>query len=338
MGIVETGLPAGAGLLIASYYRKKELSLRFALFFAFGQSGACFSGLLAYAIQGLDGRAGVAGWRWIFIIEGLLTIFFSIFVFIFTPHFPARDKWIKEEDRVRLLARLEADKGKEYKDLDQAPWIKVLLDWRIWLLTFLFFCADMSAGSLSSFNPTILSQLGWTARRAQVMTIPVWVAGIVGALATTLLSGRLNTRWPFILPAILLSTIGWALHVAYVAPGARYFAQFIISIGTFVQMPLYIGLLAANLRGRRYQSAGMAILLGLGNCANFVASNVFITRQAPHYPVGFGTGLGITLAAFPAMLLCMWLFMKNNKKVDQARAALQPGQELDDQVYYHYVY
>lgn len=45
MGIVETGLPAGAGLLIASYYRKKELSLRFALFFAFGQCGSCFSGV-----------------------------------------------------------------------------------------------------------------------------------------------------------------------------------------------------------------------------------------------------------------------------------------------------
>lgn len=45
MGIVEAGLPAGAGLLIASYYRKKELSLRFAMFFAFGQSGSCFSGV-----------------------------------------------------------------------------------------------------------------------------------------------------------------------------------------------------------------------------------------------------------------------------------------------------
>lgn len=64
MGIVEAGLPAGAGFLIASYYRKKELSLRFALFFAFGESGACFSGLLAYAIAGIDGYAGLAGWRW----------------------------------------------------------------------------------------------------------------------------------------------------------------------------------------------------------------------------------------------------------------------------------
>lgn len=50
MGIVETGLPAGAGLLIASYYRKKELSLRFALFFAFGQSGSCFSGVRLFPL------------------------------------------------------------------------------------------------------------------------------------------------------------------------------------------------------------------------------------------------------------------------------------------------
>jgi len=267
-GIVETGLPAGAGLLIASYYRKKELSLRFAVFFACGQAGACFSGLLAYAIQGID--TDVLGdpthWRWIFIIEGLLTIFFSIFMFIFTPHFPAKDSWIKPHDKARLLARLEADKGKQSTTLDNVPWTKVIFDYKIWLLTLLFFCADMSAGSLSSFNPTILSQLGWTSRRAQVMTIPVWIIGIVGALVTTLVSGTMNKRWPFILPAILISVIGWIIHVTYQKAGVRYFAQFLISFGTFVQMPLYIGLLTANLRGRAYQSYGTAIQLGIGMC------------------------------------------------------------------------
>lgn len=44
MGMFEASLPAGAGLLLVSYYRKKELSFRFALFLAFGISGACFSG------------------------------------------------------------------------------------------------------------------------------------------------------------------------------------------------------------------------------------------------------------------------------------------------------
>jgi cyanate permease len=178
----------------------------------------------------------MGGWRWILIIEGLVTIFFSVFVFIFTPHFPGRDKGLGEHDTARLLGRLEADKGKEKTSLDRIPWTKVLLDYKIWVATLLFFCADMSAGSLSSFNPTILSQLGWTAKRAQVMTIPVWVAGIIGALSVTLISGRINKRWPFIIPAILVSIVGWSIHVAYLEPGVRYFAQFLISLGTFVQM------------------------------------------------------------------------------------------------------
>lgn len=171
------------------------------------------------------------------------------------------------------------------------------------------------------------------------MTIPVWVIGIVGALTTTLLSGRLNKRWPFIVPAILVSTIGWILHLLQVnPPGVRYFAQFMISFGTFVQMPLYIGMLTANLRGRASQSFGTAILLGIGNCANFVSSNVFITTQSPRYPVGFGTGLGITAAALPIMLATMAIFIYHNKKVERKTAALQPGEELDDQVDYKFVY
>jgi hypothetical protein len=283
----------------------------------------------------IDGYAGLAGWRWIFIIEGLITIFFSIFVFIFVPNFPAKDKWLSEHDRTRLLARLEADKGKANDSTEGVAWKKVLFDYKIWIMTLLFFCADMSAGSLSSFNPTILSQLGWTAKRAQVMTIPVWIVGICGALSSTLLSGYLGKRWVFILPGIIFSVVGWVIHVTYQAPGVRYFAQFIISFGTFICMPLYIGLLTANLRGRVHQSFGTAIQLGLGNCANFVSSNVFITTQAPHYPVGFGTGLGITAFSFPVMLVVIFLFSRHNKKIAAREAA---GEVLDNQVDYKYVY
>jgi Major Facilitator Superfamily len=120
----------------------------------------------------IDGYSGVAGWRWIFIIEGVITIFFSIFVFIFTPDFPGKNMNLNDSERARLVARLEADKGVESEALKNVGWFKILTDYRIWITTLLFFCADMSAGSLSSFNPTILSQLGWTRRRAQVMTIP----------------------------------------------------------------------------------------------------------------------------------------------------------------------
>lgn len=97
-------------------------------------------------------------------------------------------------------------------------------------------------------------------------------------------------------------------------------------------------MLTANLRGKEYQSMGTAIQLGIGNCANFVAANVFITKQAPKYPVGFGTGLALTAFAFPVMLVVLVLFIRHNKKVDQKMATLGHGEELDDQVDYKYVY
>lgn len=82
----------------------------------------------------MDGTAGYEGWRWIFIIEGLITIFFSIFVFIFVPNFPARDTWIKDSDKSRLLARLEEDKGDEKEGLTKTPWSRIIFDYKIWLL------------------------------------------------------------------------------------------------------------------------------------------------------------------------------------------------------------
>lgn len=70
MGTFEASLPAGATYMISMYYTKKEASLRFAWFFNFALAGPLFSGLLAYAIQNLEGTGGYQGWRWVFIIEG----------------------------------------------------------------------------------------------------------------------------------------------------------------------------------------------------------------------------------------------------------------------------
>ncbi|KAL4968157.1 major facilitator superfamily domain-containing protein [Aspergillus stella-maris] len=317
MGIVETALPAGSAFLLSTYYRKKEIALRMGCFYAFGQAGACFSGLLAYAIMDMDGTGGYEGWRWIFILEGLVTLVFSAAVFTVVPNFPSRATWLKPVDREALLARLDVDKGLGQDEPKKQDWINAAADPKIWILTLLFFCADMSAGSLSSFNPTILSQLGWTSRRAQVMTIPIWVVGTSVGLIAALLAGKTGNRSLFIFPSILISVVGWALHYCQIdPPGVRYFAQFAIAIGTLTQMPLYSGLLLANLRGKASLSLGSGIQFGLGNCANFVASNVFIDKQKPAYPIGFGTGLGITAAAFPIMGGVVLWFVWHNKKVE----------------------
>ncbi|KAL4899041.1 hypothetical protein BDW74DRAFT_120214 [Aspergillus multicolor] len=318
MGIVETALPIGANFLIASYYRKRELAFRLSCFFAFGQIGAAFSGLMAYAIMDMDGTGSYEGWRWIFILEGLVTIAVSAMVLLLVPGFPTRATWLKPDDRSALVARLEKDRELESDQHEptRRDWKAAFSDPKIWVLTMLFFSADFSAGSLSAFNPTILHQLGWQARKAQAMTVPIWIVGTAVGMVACLAAGKLGNRTVFILPAIIISVVGWVLHYCQVnPPSVRYFAQFAIAIGTETQMPLYAGLLLTNLRGKASLSMGAAIQFGLGNCANFVVSNVFIDKQKPTYPVGFAMGLGITVVAFPIMLGVVVWFLRHNKRV-----------------------
>lgn len=108
------------------------MSLRYACFFCFGTLGPCISGVLAYGIRNMNGIAGLEGFRWIFIIEGLVTIFISFFVFVFVPDFPEKTKILSAAEREHLLAVLHHDKGDQKMDLKSVNWMKTLSDYNIW--------------------------------------------------------------------------------------------------------------------------------------------------------------------------------------------------------------
>lgn len=196
---------------------------------------------------------------------------------------------------------------------------------------------------MSAFIPTILTELGWTAKLAQAMSIPVWLAGIAIQLSGAWLSARIGLRFPFILSGILLVLIGWSINIAYsegkdVSAGVRYLSLFLMSAGTFLQMTLTTSWLANNLRGRASLAMGTAIILGIGNCANFVSSNVFIKHEAPYYPTAFRTGLGITVAGAVLCLVYVSLLRRHNRKLDEKRSERSDGDTLGDREGYRYQY
>ncbi|KAI0482551.1 major facilitator superfamily domain-containing protein [Xylariaceae sp. FL0804] len=344
MGLFEAALPAGATYMISLYYTKREATVRFAWFFNFALAGPFFSGLLAYAIADLDGVGGLQDWRWVFILEGLMTVAIAVPVVVFCPNFPheAQAWFLRPAERDRLVRKLARSRGDAaaVAAADAAPTWRVLTDWRIHLFTFCFFCCDVTASSVSAFAPTILTQLGWEHTTAQLFTMPIWATGIVFAFAVTWAASRVDLRLPFILACICLQLAGWAIERAYVPrAGVRYLALFLMSAGTFPQMPMLMGWLSANLRGRRYLAVGMAWMVGFGNCANFVSSNVFITGQSPRYPTGFTTGL--VFASFGFLLVCVGtaiLFRLNKRR--EARRAQLSGEELErfDELYFKFVY
>ncbi|XWX00382.1 hypothetical protein V2A60_008402 [Cordyceps javanica] len=335
MGIMQAVLPPGAALLIGQYYKRNECYIRFSYFFCFALLGSAFSGLLAYAIENMDGLGGYEAWRWVFILEGLLTVLFGLVAWLVIPEFPQEATFLTTKERALLCARLHRDRGADKIDFHGLNWSKVLLDWKIWSFTLIYFCADMGAASISSFTPTILKELGWTASRAQVMSIPIWMVSMSVTLLTSYASGKVSFRWPFVLAGAILALIGWCLQYSQVQPAAvRYFALYIIAAGSVAQFPILLGWLNSNLRGRPQQAVASAIQLGIGNCANFVASNVFITLERPEYPTGFATGVGIASLGIASLILVTLALAWHNRCLQRKQDGTDEGDGFQENIRY----
>ena len=200
----------------------------------------------------------------------------------------------------------------------------------------MFFCCDMTAASMASFAPTILVELGWKAGRAQAMTVPIWITGIIFQITGAFISGRTGWRFPFILLGITSVLAGWIINFHFsqhyhVSAAVRYFSLFCMSAGTFIQMAMTTSWLTSNLRGRPSMAVGTAIIFGFGNCANFVASNVFIKGEAPYYPTAFKTGLGLTVTGAILCIVYVGLLWIHNFVLEKRRREL--GFEDDDKEY-----
>lgn len=93
-------------------YTRKEAQKRYTFFFASTTLAGAFGGLLASAIGKMQGMRGYNGWRWIFILEGILTCVISFAWFFAIPDFPEDAKWLNDDERAFIKARLAQDQGK----------------------------------------------------------------------------------------------------------------------------------------------------------------------------------------------------------------------------------
>ncbi|CZR69302.1 related to putative tartrate transporter [Phialocephala subalpina] len=318
MGCFEAGFVPGCAYLISRYYKRREFTVRYAFFFSASALAGAFGGLLAFAIRNMKGVGGYAGWRWIFIIEGLMTVVTALIGIFCIPDYPDKSTFLKPEEKGYLLKMLRADAGPSRPNHYNFIVVKeCLLDPKIWLGTISYFGADTAASSIVSFQPTILKGLGYSSAQAQVHTIPVYIVALILLNITSYLSGRLRHRYSFLVFAAILGIIGWSIELAVpiTSIGARYFGIFAITACALMQMPILVVWISNNMGGNAKAAFAIGFMIGFGNCGNLVSSNVFITNQSPTFRTGFGTGLALTVVGLLSnTAMEIWLWVKNRRR------------------------
>lgn len=139
LGVTEAGFFPASTYLLTTWYCRWEYQTRVAIFFSAASLAGSFSGLLAYAIQHMEGVAGLSGWRWIFILEGILTVTIGVFVPWILPDSPGTAKFLSEQEKAYIQYRLQQDAGTSSGEValdEKFQWKflkEALLDYKIYL-------------------------------------------------------------------------------------------------------------------------------------------------------------------------------------------------------------
>lgn len=199
IGALEAGFAPGILLIISSWYKRSEQSKRFAVYIGAAILSGAFGGLLAGAItKGLDGVHGLAGWRWLFIVEGAATAGWSICAAFILPDFPATSHRKFTPREIELaIARLQTEnivsRTEGAASLGHLQALKLALsNWRTWLFTF-GYMVIVGSSTLSYFYPTLVAGLGYTAHMAQYMTVPIYAVAFVTTATTGYFADKIPT-------------------------------------------------------------------------------------------------------------------------------------------------
>jgi Major Facilitator Superfamily len=171
--------------------------------------------------------------------------------------------------------------------------------------------------------PTIVEQLGYTSASAQLMTVPIYIVAMIFVLGFAWASDYIQQRTPFIIAGFSIAIIGFIAELAIPHPamtGVSYFFLFFIAAGLYSPFICLVCLIGNNLAPSSKRAVGMAVLISFGNFGGICGSNIFLASQAPRYPTGYGTCLGICCIAVVAAFVLRFAYASENKRRDEFMA------------------
>ncbi|SMR52333.1 unnamed protein product [Zymoseptoria tritici ST99CH_3D1] len=279
----------------------------------FGVGG--FGGVLAYGLQQMDGLGGLEGWRWIFIMEGVITAIIALVGYTFLIDFPEdahKTKSFLTSEEIKIMVdRVERDRGdahvtpfslKNY--LDQGK------DWKVWFFALNFGLSGLVTYAISYFLPIILrNTLGFSVVQAQCLTAPCYAFSFLLGFTESYLSDKYNLRGPVLIFNALLEIIGIAILGYASQPYVRYFGAFLITGGANSNIPASMTYQANNVVGQWRRAFTAATIVAAGGVGGVIGSVAFRPQDSPGYGPGLWTcfvAAGLTVGSVVTTTVYMW--------------------------------
>jgi ACS family 4-hydroxyphenylacetate permease-like MFS transporter len=303
VGVAEAGFVPGV-LLYLTYWFPQAYRARANGLFMVAQPLTIASGsVLSGYILGMNGALGVAGWRWLFVLEGVPSIVLGVFTFFYLKDGPRDAWWLSAGERNVIEAHLAAERAPASSR--GSVWAE-LRSRDVVLLCLAYFGLVSTLNTNATWVPQIVREI--LGGQRDFVTVGVWAA--IPALLTvaampiwSLRSDRRQERlWHVTIP-MAMAAAGWLFVTLASAPLVRFAGLALVSIGGFCGMSIF-WTLPATLLSRAARPAGIALISTAGIFGSAVSPSIigFLRDQTGT----FTSGLLYMVALLVVSIACVW--------------------------------
>jgi MFS transporter, ACS family, tartrate transporter len=282
LGIAEAGFFPGMLLYLTYWFPRAELPRFTSNFMIAIPLSFMIGGPLATSILELDGVAGLRGWQWVFLIEGVPASLLAFAALKFLPDGPQRATWLTEEEKATIAARVGVEEPPGESDLWSA-----LIDARVIMLGLANFTYQVAALGAGLWMPQIVQAMGFSNRATGFVTALIFTAGAGAMFFCGRSSASRGERiWHAAIP-LLFAALGFAaatVGFSYLfVLGALAFG----ATGLFAALGPLFSLPSSFLRGTA-AAGGIGAFNTLGNLGAFLGPTLFgvLTQGSGDYGAG----------------------------------------------------
>ncbi|KAL8376090.1 hypothetical protein RB595_007282 [Gaeumannomyces hyphopodioides] len=302
LGCIEAGMYPGALFILTCWYKKDEVGKRFCVFATSGTLSQALGGIMAGGIiAGMDGKNGWPGWRWLFLVEGVATVFFA-FVFIFVlPDYPLGTRRFTPAERrlahVRMLVdRRASTKTGEARLTALESVLAVAADPRTYAFLVIYIL-NTTAMTISYFIPATLRTMGYTQVTAQWMTVPIWVSASVAMLTISYFSDRTGDRRWCVAGCMAAAAACCGVCLGTDAGAARYAMLCLLAGALWTATPQILTWASELLAlPDQKRSVALALINSFGTLSVLWGSRLWPSAESPAHRTGFSAVAAMSAA------------------------------------------
>lgn len=269
LGAAEAGFFPGVIYYLSQWYPAKQRGRAISRFMIAIPLSSVLGGPLGGWLLGLDGRLGVRGWQWLFLVEGIPSILLSAAVLAFLTDRIDDARWLNAEQRAWLAASIARDRDGSAAAHDM-PLLQGLLHPLIWLIGLIFFLLNTAGYSYTFWAPSVIRDALHTSDGATGLVIgAIACTTALAMLAVGVSSDRTGDRCLHTAACGIAGAVGF-IGVAFVQiPAVQVGGLAVVAAGFLAFYPVLFCLPPMLLEGSA-AAAGIALVNAISNIGGFV--------------------------------------------------------------------